>query len=66
MSAKYGKPPSRAELMRRINRGEKLMNSDAVAAHQLDLGTIYRTSSGELALKPHGNERGVFKRSAGQ
>jgi hypothetical protein len=51
------------ELELRIAKGERLTSSEAVKAHQLGLGKIYRSDSGEICLKGNDNERGVFKRS---
>jgi hypothetical protein len=49
---------SKRKLITRIKRGEKLMNEEAIRAYELDLGTIYRTTNGELALNPYKRQHG--------
>jgi hypothetical protein len=38
------------KFMARIKRGEKLVGNDAVAAHQLGLGELFRSENSEFYL----------------
>jgi len=57
---KYSKPPTKAQLVARIAKGELLQGSDAVLANELGLGLLRRTQHMQIILIANGeNPHGV-------